>query len=246
MNIFQSIWGALTKPFRTLHSILAYQLQPPPLNEFTDYDNYWEKRGKVPVIYRRWEVAAETFELNSTVLDVGCGNGEFLSYLREKRPDLILKGCDTSAIGVERAKSNGLDVFVHDLASGPPPGIYDYLTCLDVLEHIAYSERAFRNLKSSFRKKIVISLPNIGCLRCRIRLAIFGKFPLTVCNFHVNEHLRHWTLKDFRYWMKQEDMIIERMEGQYGLRGFYRWFPSLFAHGLVYVMRRNESSRSGL
>ena len=244
MSSPRSIWQALAKPFRTLRSALGYQLQPQPLTEFQDYDNYWEKRGKVAIIYRRWEIAADTFEPHSTVLDIGCGNGEFLLYLREKRPDLILKGCDTSAVGVKRAKENGLDVFVHDLSAGPPPGACDYLTCFEVLEHIPDAERVFHNLKPLFRKNMLVSIPNIGCLRCRVRLALFGRFPLTVCIMHVKEHLRHWTPRDFRYWMDQEHMTIERMEGQYGLRGFYRWFPSLFAHGLVYVLKRNDGEKT--
>ncbi len=229
---------AILKPFRTLRAIIAYQLQPPPMEEFADYNEYWDKRGAPAVIYRRWQLAADAMDRGASVLDVGCGSNGFLCYLKQRRPDLDLTGCDTSANAVARARESGFNAFVHDIGQAPLPGSYDYITCFEVLEHIPSAETAFRNLKTAFRDKLFVSVPNIGCLRCRFRLALFGKFPLTVCNLHVNEHVRHWTPRDFAYWMKQEGMEIERLDGQYGLRGFYRWFPGLFAHGVVYTLRR--------
>lgn len=113
-----------------------------------------------------------------------------------------------------------------------------------MLEHIAEAEATFRSLKAVCRDTLFVSAPNIGCLRCRVRLAVFGKFPLTVCNVHVKEHLRHWTIRDFRCWMQKENMRIIRIEGQSGLRGFYRWFPGLFAHGLAYILRHQEPAPS--
>ncbi len=227
---------AILKPFRTIRSILAYQLHPPPMEEFADYDEYWRKRGAPSGIYRRWQIAAAAMETGSRVLDVGCGSAGFLAYLKQRRPDLVLAGCDMSPAAVARAREAGFDAFVHDIGLAPLSGTYDYITCFEVLEHIPHAEAAFRNLTAAFRKKLFVSVPNIGCLRCRTRLALFGKFPLTVCNLHVNEHVRHWTPRDFAYWMSREAMTIERMDGQYGLRGFYRWFPGLFAHGVVYTL----------
>jgi SAM-dependent methyltransferase len=244
MPLGPTIRRALAQPFRTLRAIAAYQLQPPPMEEFADYDEYWNKRGAPSVIYRRWQLAAEAMEPGARVLDVGCGSSGFLAYLRQRRPDLLPAGCDTSSVAVDKARQAGFDAFVHDLAQAPLPGTYDYVTCFEVLEHIPQAETAFRNLKGAFRKKLFISVPNVGCLRCRVRLALFGKFPLTVCNLHVNEHVRHWTPRDFAYWMKREGMVVERMDGQYGLRGFYRWWPGLFAHGVVYVLRRADRSPS--
>lgn len=236
MAAWKKIQKAAGKPFQTIRAILAYQWQPPPMEAFADYDEYWAKRGAPPVLYRRWQIAVDAMETGGSLLDVGCGSLGFLEYARRRRPDLRLAGCDVSPAAVEKAKRAGFDAFVHDVGTTPLPGHYDYLACFEVLEHIPRAEDAFRNIKGHFRKKLFVSLPNVGCLRCRVRLAVFGKFPLTVCNLHVNEHVRHWTLRDFRYWMGTESMRILRVDGQYGLRGFYRWFPGLFAHGLVYTL----------
>ena len=234
----------MLKPFRTLRAMVTYQLQPPPMTEFADYNEYWDKRGDPSVIYRRWQIAADAMELGASVLDVGCGSNGFLTYLKQCRPDLDLTGCDTSVNAVSRAREAGFNAFVHDIGQTPLHTSFDYITCFEVLEHIPHAEAAFRNLKTAFQKQMFVSIPNIGCLRCRVRLALFGKFPLTVCNVHVKEHLRHWTVHDFAYWMNKEDMHIVRIEGQYGLRGFYRWFPGLFAHGVVFILQRTNRSPS--
>lgn len=238
MNALHTALAILRKPLQSARAALAYQLQPPPMEEFADYDEYWAKRGVPQGVFRRWQIAAAATEDGGRVLSIGCGAAGFLAYLRERRPDLVLAGCDISPAAVARARQAGFDVFVHDIERDPLPGTYDYIACFEVLEHIPHAEQAFRNFKNAFRKALFVSIPNIGCLRCRIRLAVFGKFPLTVCNVHVNEHVRHWTPRDFAYWMEKESMRIVRLDGQYGLRGFYRWFPALFAHGVVYTLRR--------
>ena len=235
-----AIWKTVTKPLQSLRAIAHYQLQPPPMDEFDNYDEYWSKRGAPSVIYRRWEVAADTMEDGASVLDIGCGSSGFLTYLKSRRPRMRMVGCDLSSAAVEKVKNAGFEAFVHNLETTPLPENFDYITCFEVLEHIPHAEAAFRTLKVGFRKKLFVSIPNIGCLRCRARLALFGKFPLTVCNLHVNEHLRHWTVRDFAYWMQRESMRIVRIDGQYGLRGFYRWFPGLFAHGVIYTLQRDR------
>ena len=241
MSSGQTSLKIVTKPWQTLNAIVRYQLQPQPLEEFSDYDEYWAKRGTPSVIYRRWEIAADAMEDGASVLDIGCGSTGFLTYLKSRRPRMRLVGCDISTTAVEKARQAGFEAFVHNLETAPLPETYDYVTCFEVLEHIPHAEAAFRNLKAGFRKKLFVSVPNVGCLRCRVRLALFGRFPLTICNLHVNEHVRHWTIRDFTYWMKREKMRILGVAGQYGLRGFYRWFPGLFAHGLVYTLQRADA-----
>lgn len=243
MNVWQNIRRIFLKPFKTIRAIVSYQLQPAPLTEFSNYDEYWTQRGVPSTIYRRWVVAADAMEDGRRVLDVGCGRGGFLAYLKQRRPNMQISVCDISPVAVEKAREAGVHAFVHNPAEAPLPGTYDYVTCFEVLEHIPDAETAFRNLKAACTDTLFVSVPNIGCLRCRIRLALFGKFPLTICILHVKEHLRHWTIRDFRHWMKKENMRIVRMEGQYGLRGFYRWFPGLFAHGVIYILRHQKTDK---
>ncbi|MFL9922500.1 class I SAM-dependent methyltransferase [Paraburkholderia fungorum] len=74
------------------------------------------------------------------VLDIGCGAGEFLSFLREK--DLAAVGVDLSGTEVQRALSAGLEA-VH--ASGDDflrntPERFAGITLFQVIEHLAPDE----------------------------------------------------------------------------------------------------------
>ena len=80
--------------FRRFLGELRYQFGPPPMRVFSDYDDYWQKREPLD-FQRRWKIAADLID-GGTVLDVGCGRGEFLEYLRERKPGIRCKGMDCS------------------------------------------------------------------------------------------------------------------------------------------------------
>lgn len=221
---------------------LRYQFGPAPLNDFSDYDHYWAQRGeKVDAEgpLRRWVIAAECIAEHSSLLDFGCGTGEFLTYIRSVKPTVKAKGLDISPRSVEMTRAGGIEADVINIMSQEIQGQYDYVTCLDVLEHIPEAEIAFRRLKQACRKQLIVSVPNIGYVWCRIRLAILGRFPLTNCQLHVKEHFRHWTPKDFREWVEKQGLKVVRIEGQYAMPYMpYKKWPSLFASGVVYVLER--------
>jgi len=214
------------------------------MSDFSDYNDYWEKRGKIEHPMRRWAIAAGCLPERATLLDVGCGSGEFLEFVRKKKPMVTGKGVDFSLKSVEMTQASGFDAELLDLATDEIRGQYDFVTCFEVLEHIPEAEVALRHLKAAFRKQLIISVPNIGYLGCRLRLALFGRFPTTNCIMHIKEHVRHWTPKDFCEWVSQEGLQVVRIEGQYGSELVpWKKLPFLFARGLVYVIEHADGSK---
>ena len=59
--------------------------EPMPLNEFSDYDEYWKKRGFSAPAKKRAEVASKYIKENSKILDVAFGGGESIFYLNDKK-----------------------------------------------------------------------------------------------------------------------------------------------------------------
>jgi trans-aconitate methyltransferase len=79
--------------------------EPLPLNDFDDYDKYWVERGGEPIIHPRWRISVDFIPDGASVLDVGCGEGGFLDYLRERRPACTISGTDISHAAVGEARS---------------------------------------------------------------------------------------------------------------------------------------------
>jgi len=213
------------------------------MRDYSGYDDYWQKRGTLNAIFRRWEIAAAIVPRDATLLDTGCGTGEFLQYLKSVRPDVKAEGADDSHEAIAMTQSLGFSVRQLDLVRDSVESAFDIVTCFEVIEHISEAEHALRTLKSAFRKQLIVSIPNIGYIGSRIRLALFGRFPITNCQLHIKEHLRHWTVLDFKEWIALEDLRVVRIEGQYGPRWLpWRRFPSLFAKGIVYVIEHAPAS----
>ena len=117
---------------------------------------------------------------------------------------------------------------------------YDYITALCVLEHVHDPEIMMRKFKGHFKKSLFVAVPNIGFLPYRIRL-LLGKFPVTSIFYHIREHIRFWTVHDFKYWSKKLGFEVVKCisASDYMIS---RLFPSLFATNVIYVLKENKDS----
>lgn len=227
-----------------LRSLRHHLTGPMPMKEFRDYNEYWRMRGELNIVFRRWQIAADLIEDGTSVLDVGCGSGEFLTYLQSRKANAEIAAVDISDIAVQRTREKGFEARVADLRRQPLDKDYDYITCFEVLEHIQDAEVVFSEMIRHVRRRLIVSVPNAGCLRCRSRLAIFGRFPIVAIALHVKEHIRFWTIKDFREWVRALGGEVVGIHGQFG-SNYMPWklLPGLFSWGIVYVVepRREET-----
>lgn len=83
------------------------------------------------------------------ILDVGCGNGEFLAAAGEA--GYIATGIDTSPTAVAHCENRGLNAQVGDFVNLRTNGEFDFTTMWDVIEHLpgpqAFVQRAFELLR---------------------------------------------------------------------------------------------------
>ncbi|GAH91867.1 unnamed protein product, partial [marine sediment metagenome] len=119
---------------------------------------------------------------------------------------------------------------------------YDYICLMELIEHIAHPEFLIKKIKNKFKKYLFITIPNMGYIENRLRLAFAGKMPITIIIYHIREHIRFWTVKDFLYWANRLGLTVEAYYGQGGLGipriKLWKYFPSLFASQIVYVLKR--------
>jgi 2-polyprenyl-6-hydroxyphenyl methylase/3-demethylubiquinone-9 3-methyltransferase len=137
----------------------------------------------------------------ASVLDLGCGNGSFLSLFQERGWKLY--GTDFSPTGIEIARQNfpGIDFFLADSTAPSGDlldrvGQVDVILSTEVIEHL-YDPRGFlRNAYALLKPggTIVLTTPYHGYLK-NLLLAATGKMDQHFTVLWDHGHIKFWSRK---------------------------------------------------
>jgi 2-polyprenyl-3-methyl-5-hydroxy-6-metoxy-1,4-benzoquinol methylase len=100
-----------------------------------------------------------------SLLDVGCGNGDFIA--RMKAFGWNVSGVEPDPVAATRARSLGVQVFAGTIADVPTANRYDVITLSHVIEHVADPITLLRECATRLRPKtgiLVLTTPNIKSL----------------------------------------------------------------------------------
>jgi len=225
-----------------LRKIYAYLFKDFPFTtQAFDYEEYWDTLSEEtnrPISSFKLKLIEEIIDQGSRVLDIGCGDGTLLDYLRKVKA-IEAHGIETSDKAIELAREKAIEVEKADITQGEfqLTETYDYIIISEVLEHLPNPEQLMLKLKGRFRKHLIITIPNTGFAGERLRL-LLGRFPKQ-WGLHPSEHLRFWTVTDFTFWCQQLGL---RVENYYGLFDeFYdikiklwKYYPKLFSRYILY------------
>jgi methionine biosynthesis protein MetW len=157
---------------------------------------------------------ADMIEPGSRVLDIGCGDGALLAYLaREKKVDG--RGIELSQSGVNSCVGHGLSVIQGDAdrdLEAYPTDAFDVVVLSQTLQATRQPRQVVEALVRIGRRAIV-SFPNFGFWRIRLRLLMTGRMPLSHCLAHPwyetpNIHL--CTIHDFVALCDEIGVRVER------------------------------------
>jgi 2-polyprenyl-3-methyl-5-hydroxy-6-metoxy-1,4-benzoquinol methylase len=138
---------------------------------------------------------------NKSVLELGCGDGSTLNWLKSIGVCNYSAGIDAFAI---QNKEYKLDQFINfDLNKEIPSEIllrekFDIILCLDVLEHLIEPWNLLNKVKSLLNPEgyLIVSLPNIRNYRIVFKLLLNGRFDYEKDGIMDVTHLRFFTLKN--------------------------------------------------
>ena len=140
------------------------------LNTFVEWgqngwDSFFEKKGQKwrDKDYRYLDDIFDFRTLNGSLLDVGCGLGDGLVYLKRKCPNVRkFVGTDFSDKAIESCRNNlqlqKMKFFVHDIFR-PLPMKYDNIICLQTLEHLKDPQTAVQNLIEATQNLLIAGVP---------------------------------------------------------------------------------------
>lgn len=235
----------LRTTYDLLRRIGALTFERPRLQrDEIDYNGYWRhKRSRgIPALssfqQQRADWAVRRIQSNTTILDIGAGEGSILRYLSDRCQATGI-GADVSDVALEHLASLGLKtVRLDPLRPGDLrdcPDV-DYVLLFEVLEHVPDAERLLRAACDKARRAVFFSVPNSGFFPYRLRL-LFGSF-LVQWRVHPGEHVRFWTYRDLKWWLGELGYLDRcELHAYEGVPALNRLWGSLFGMGYVGVIK---------
>ena len=150
---------------------------------------------------KEFKIISDLILKNSRVLDVGCGDGELMSFLY-KNITKDIRGIEISKQNVQKCISKGLTVIEGDAEKDLfqfPDSSFDIVILGQTLQAFLNPEKVLNELLR-VGKKAIVTIPNFGHWKVRLNLLFKGTMPVTKSlpnQWHNTPNLHMCTIKDF-------------------------------------------------
>lgn len=126
------------------------------------------------------EIIHDWIPAGSRVLDLGCGSGELLASLRDRK-QVTGYGLEIDADNIAACVAKGVNVIEQDLDKGLgnfASNSFDVVIMTQALQAVEYPDRILDEMLRVGRQ-CIITFPNFGHWRCRWYLATKGRMPVS-------------------------------------------------------------------
>ncbi len=159
-----------------------------------------------------FQVIAELIEKNKKVLDVGCGDGTLMEFLKNNK-NINIRGLEISKNKVQECIAKGLTVIEgnaeRDLKQFPDKS-FDYVVLSQTLQAFLDPELVLKELLR-VGKQAIVTIPNFGYWKIRLHLLLKGTMPITKTlpdDWYNTPNIHMCSIKDFFNFVKSRDIKI--------------------------------------
>ena len=192
---------------------------------------------------RDLEIIADLVNPGDRVLDLGCGDGQFLAHLHKERKAEVL-GIEIDQDSVIRCIANGIPVIQADVDNGldfAEDKSFDLVVLNHTLQEIRRPDLLLSNIVRA-GKRAAVSVINFGHWNCRLQLACKGRMPRNAqipYQWYDTPNIHFSTINDFCELCRQLDITIVRQTPIASrFPRLTRMMPNLFAVGAVFVLEK--------
>ena len=171
--------------------------------------HYTESKG----LHLNYSIITDMISSESTVLDVGCGDGTLMKMLQDKK--IYVTGIDIDQDNIIKCLEKGLSVIQGDIdegLQGYPDKSYDYVILNQTLQSTEKPDFVIQEMLR-VGKKVVVSFPNFAYWKVRFYLMFNGKMPkskILPFEWYNTPNIHLLTIKDFYDFAKKYNFKIEK------------------------------------
>ena len=200
---------------------------------------------------------------DTKILEIGCYTANLLDFLPK---DIDYYGVDFDGEAIEIARKKGAKVIATNLNYEDIDlnMKFDIVVCTEVLEHLLNPHKLIQKISSLVKTEgyVLISLPNENTLYHRF-MSLIGE-GIDMCAFELYKHLHLPTISQSRNFVSKYFKIIKEeyyiIPSAKASRSEWigkcltllpdsswlilaRFFPGLFARGVIFLCKKNEFSQ---
>ncbi len=187
------------------------------------------------------KIILQFIEPKSRVLDLGCGDGTLLSLLTQQK-ECQGRGIEIDEQSIYQCIAKGITVSHGNINTGLSDFSdkrFDYVILNESLQQVLHPQKV---ILEALRvgKKVIVGIPNFCHIRARLQIFFEGRVPVTKelpYEWYDTPNLRFLSLKDFRYFCKNNGIKILREQGLAENKTVY-FRPNLFADMGLYLLER--------
>ena len=163
---------------------------------------------------QEFKIISNLINKNTRVLDVGCGDGTLMEYLKNSRK-IDIRGIEISKNNVQKCLSKGLTVIEGDAEKDLlqfPDSSFDFVILSQTLQAFLTPEIVIKELLR-VGKKAVVTIPNFGFWKVRLHLLLKGTMPITKNlpdEWYNTPNLHMCTLKDFYNFCENRNIKLDQ------------------------------------
>lgn len=198
-------------------------------------------------IRRDLKIISDIIEPGTRVLDLGCGEGDLLLYLKQTK-NIYGLGIEIDTEEVIQCLAKGLNVIHYDINRGLSfidDNSFDYVVLSKTIQQLKSPGKLLEEVLR-ISKKAIISFPNFGNIKVRTYLLLKGQMPVTSelpYSWFDTPNIHLFTLKDFINLCKVKNVKIEKLIPitKIGRRGFImKILPNILSDEVIVVVSRKD------
>ena len=161
-----------------------------------------------------FKIISTLIKKGSHVLDVGCGDGILMEYLKDEKK-VNIRGIEISKSKVQNCIAKGLTVIEGNAEKDLkqfPDNSFDYVVLSQTLQAFLNPENVIKELLR-IGKQAIVTIPNFGYWKIRLHLLLKGTMPVTRTlpdEWYNTPNIHLCTIKDFVFFSKKKEFKLSK------------------------------------